>query len=85
VNIPIIKLTEFSGGTPPYSITISDIYGNNSLFLTAFTQTAPPDIFIEVPSAFTNTYINDPLIRVKIVDSLDCELLSDVLCTSPIP
>ena len=85
MSIPIIKLIEFSGGTPPYSVTISDIYGNNSLFLTAFTQTAPPSINIEIPTAFTSTFLNVPMVKVKILDTFNCELFNNVLCTNPIP
>lgn len=85
MDFPLIKLIEFSGGTPPYSVTVSDIYGNNSLFLTAFTQTAPPTINIEIPETYKETYLNVPLIKVKIVDNLNNELFNNVLCTSPIP
>ncbi|NBP00311.1 MAG: hypothetical protein EBU90_09335 [Proteobacteria bacterium] len=59
--------------TPPFSGTVCDFFGNNCFYVGS--GSTFPTTFI-LPSIFNSA----PVIQLKLVDSLDCELTEFVYC-----
>lgn len=73
-----VVVTEILGGTPPINVFISDIYGNNEVFLGVINGAVPPEVEFNtvIPAIFQTA--NE--ILLKMVDNNGCQVFKLLIC-----
>ena len=72
-----VRITDISGSTAyPFSVYISDVYGNNRTLLGTISSVVPPTV--EYNTVIPPIFNTAPEIMLTLVDGNNCEVLSDV-------
>jgi hypothetical protein len=74
-----ITINSISGLTPPYSVYVCDVYGNNCILVAAITNTVPPtSVSIVLPIEYNTA----PAVMIKLLDSSCCEAYKVIYCST---
>jgi hypothetical protein len=75
-----VRITEISGSTAyPFSVYISDVYGNNQTLIGTINSAVPPTV--EYNTVIPPIFNTAPEIMLKLVDSNNCEIFKILQCT----
>lgn len=75
-----VRITDISGSTAyPFSVYISDVYGNNQTLLGTISSVVPPTVEYNtvIPSIFNTA----PEIMLTLVDGNNCGIFKILQCT----
>jgi hypothetical protein len=73
-----VVVTSITGGTPPISVYISDIYGNYETFLGTISGAVPPQV--EYNTVIPPIFQTAPEILLKMVDANNCQVFKVLTC-----
>jgi len=75
-----VRITDISGSTAyPFSVYISDVYGNNQTLLGTISSVVPPTV--EYNTVIPPIFNTAPEIMLKLVDGNNCEIFKILQCT----
>jgi hypothetical protein len=75
-----VRITDISGSTAyPFSVYISDVYGNNQTLLGTISSVVPPTV--EYNTVIPPIFNTAPEIMLKLVDGNNCEVFKILQCT----
>jgi len=75
-----VRITDISGSTAyPFSVYISDVYGNNQTLLGTISSVVPPTV--EYNTVIPLIFNTAPEIMLKLVDGNNCEIFKILQCT----
>ena len=69
------------GGTPPYQVSVCDIFQFSCVTATTIYDYIPPSVSFNLPSPYSSA----PKVLIKIVDSTGCVFTQEYECLTPTP
>jgi hypothetical protein len=69
------------GGTPPYVVSVCDVFQYSCQTLTTIYDYIPPAYFFYLPQSFNTA----PKVLIKVIDSSGCVYTQEYTCIIPSP